>query len=136
MKELFLRYKQIILYLFFGACTTLINTLCHMLLFLRLGWSNAVSTLTAWFVAVLFAFFTNRRYVFESRSTLPGKRIKELLSFFQYRALTGVLDLGIMLAAVDWLHWNSTLWKLISNVIVTILNYVFSKYLVFKKPKE
>ena len=82
---------------------------------------------------MLFAFFTNRRFVFESRETTAAGRWREFVSFFGCRVATGVLDVVIMAVAVDLMGWNGLVWKLISNVLVIVLNYVASKWLIFRK---
>lgn len=125
--------KQLLLYLFFGICTTAINTICYWLLYDALTLSNIVSTILAWLAAVLFAFVTNKVFVFESKRTNTTDRIYEVISFFGCRLLTGILDVAIMAFAVDMLQWNGLLWKLISNIIVTIINYIASKFLIFRK---
>ena len=127
--------KQLLLYLFFGICTTAINTICYWLLYDALTLSNIVSTILAWLAAVLFAFVTNKVFVFESKRTNTTDRINEVISFFGCRLLTGILDVAIMAFAVDMLQWNGLLWKLISNIIVTIINYIASKFLIFRKQK-
>ena len=124
--------KQLLLYLFFGICTTAINTICYWLLYDVLTLNNIVSTILAWLAAVVFAFVTNKRFVFESKRTNTTERINEVISFFGCRLLTGILDVAIMAITVDMLQWNGLLWKLFSNIIVTIINYVASKYLIFK----
>lgn len=118
--------------MFFGVCTTAINTICYWLLYDVLTLSNIVSTIIAWLAAVVFAFVTNKRFVFESKRTNTTERINEVISFFGCRLLTGILDVAIMAITVDMLQWNGLLWKLFSNIIVTIINYVASKYLIFK----
>ncbi len=132
LRKLYQEHKQIILYLFFGVCTTVINTVSYAILYEYLHIVNIVSTLIAWFVAVVFAFFTNKVYVFESKRPSISEKLKEFGSFFGCRILTGVLDVVIMAVAVDYLKWNSLVWKLISNIIVTIVNFVASKFLIFK----
>lgn len=131
--KLYQANRQMILYLFFGVCTTAINTVCYWLLFDILSLKNVTSTVIAWLAAVIFAFFTNRVFVFESRRTGAGERIREFVSFFGCRLLTGLLDVAIMAMAVDWMQWNGLLWKLISNIIVTVINYFASKFLIFRK---
>ena len=131
--EALIKNKQLLLYLFFGICTTAINTICYWLLYDALTLSNIVSTILAWLAAVLFAFVTNKVFVFESKRTNTTDRINEVISFFGCRLLTGILDVAIMAFAVDMLQWNGLLWKLISNIIVTIINYIASKYLIFRK---
>ena len=122
-----------VLYLFFGVCTTAVNTVCYWVFHDLLTQSNMASTILAWLTAVIFAFMTNKIFVFESKRTRAGEQIREVLSFFGCRLLTGILDVAIMVAAVDILQWNSLLWKLISNIIVTVINYITSKFLIFKR---
>ena len=132
ISSLFSTHKQIILYLIFGVCTTVINTVCYWLLYDVLSWSNLLSTVLAWLAAVIFAFVTNKRYVFESKKSGIHEQLTEFASFFSCRILTGILDVVIMAVAVDMLKWNGLVWKLISNIIVTVLNYIASKFLIFK----
>ena len=132
LRKLYQEHKQVILYLFFGVCTTAINTISYAILHEYLHIANIVSTLIAWFVAVVFAFFTNKIYVFESKRPSISEKLREFGSFFGCRILTGVLDVVIMAVAVDYLKWNSLIWKLISNIIVTIANFVASKFFIFK----
>lgn len=124
--------KQLLLYLFFGICTTVINTICYGVLHEFLYMDNIPSTVLAWLAAVLFAFITNKMFVFESKRTSTPERLKEFTSFLGCRILTGILDVVIMAVAVDCLKWNSVAWKLISNIIVTIINYMASKFIIFK----
>jgi putative flippase GtrA len=128
--------KELVLYLFFGVCTTAINTICYWLLYDVLLLSNVTGTVLAWLTAVIFAFITNKRFVFGSKRTNTQERINEIVSFFGCRLLTGILDVAIMAVAVDMLRWNGLLWKLISNIIVTIINYIASKFWIFKKPND
>lgn len=124
--------KQLILYLFFGVCTTAINTICYGILYELLLVNNVLSTILAWLAAVIFAFVTNKVFVFESKRNNATEKLSEITSFFGCRILTGILDVVIMAVAVDYLRWNGLLWKLISNIIVTIINYIASKFFIFK----
>ena len=133
IKELFAKYKEQILYVFFGGLTTLINWGAYALCYNVLGVSNVPSVIIAWILGVAFAFVTNKIWVFESRSFDTKTVMRELWTFVAARLATGLLDLGIMYLAVDVLGGNGNVWKLISNVIVIILNYVFSKLIVFRK---
>lgn len=131
IKALFKKYKQIILYLFFGGCTTLINWAAYVLCYNLLTVENVVSTVIAWVVSVAFAFVTNKIWVFESAN--DKGLIFEIWTFVAARLITGLLDVAIMYVAVDKFNMNSTLWKLLSNIIVIMLNYIFSKFIIFKK---
>jgi putative flippase GtrA len=98
-----------------------------------LDWSNLISTAAAWLVAVVFAFITNKIWVFDSKSTEVKIVLYELGTFFACRIATGIMDMVIMYIAVDVKNWNEMLWKLLSNIIVIILNYIASKLIIFKK---
>ena len=135
LMELLRRRKTEILYLFFGACTTAVNVVVYVLCD-RAGVPNVPSNVAAWVVSVLFAFVTNKLFVFESRDLSACRVVKEMGSFFGGRLLTGAMDIGIMFAAVDCLKLNSTLWKIISNIIVIIANYGISKLIFKNKAKE
>ncbi len=136
IKELMIRYKSLILYAVFGVLTTLVNMGAYYLCFNIIGIPNVPSTVIAWVLAVCFAFVTNKLWVFDSRSFSAEVLKHEIPTFFGARIATGLLDVGIMYAAVDVMHWNSTLWKLISNVLVIILNYAASKLVIFRKKEK
>lgn len=133
IKELIIKYKFIILYGIFGVLTTVINIGVYGVLYSGLGVSNVISNVIAWIISVLFAFITNKLWVFESKSFNFKLFVKELGSFTVCRVATGVLDLGIMFVGVDLLKGPAIILKIASNIIVIILNYVMSKIFVFKK---
>lgn len=134
IKELYQKYRQIFWYLFFGVCTMILNTVCYAVLYELLHVGNVPSTILAWLAAVIVAFVTNKLVVFESRGG-ASRGLFELVSFFGCRVATGLLDVGIMWLAVDLLSGNSVFWKLISNVIITVLNYIVSKFFIFTNRK-
>lgn len=136
MKKLILKYKKEILYLVFGGFTTLVNIIFYYLFFNLLCISNALSTALAWFVSVLFAYITNRVWVFESKASSAKAVFFEVTAFFACRVITGITDIAIMVFAVDIMLWNSLLWKITSNVFVIILNYIASKLIIFKKSSD
>ena len=133
IKDIIQENREIISYVFFGGCTTLINVLCFAVLYNHMSFGNVVSNVIAWVVAVIFAFYTNKFYVFESRETKPTQQLKEAISFFSCRILTLLVDVAIMTVAIDCLKWNALLWKILSNVIVIILNYIASRFWIFKR---
>lgn len=130
IEGLFNKYKEVILYLFFGGCTTLVNIVAYYLCD-KIRLSTTVSTIIAWILSVLFAYVTNRKYVFENRDESKSV-IKEISQFFSCRLATGILDLAIMVLFVDVLKYNGMIIKIISNILVIILNYIFSKLVIFK----
>jgi len=133
IKALWNKYKDLIPYGIFGVLTTIVNIVVYALCAKKLGMSTVVSTVIAWIAAVLFAYFTNRKWVFHSKSSGVKAIAVEMASFFACRLLTGVLDVGIMKLFVDILGFNDVIIKAASNVIVIILNYVASKLVIFKK---
>lgn len=136
MKALFLKYKEMILYVFFGGLTTLVNWGLYWVLVNWFGVHFLVSTVIAQIASILFAYVTNRIWVFESK--VHGFRgiALEMLRFFGCRGVSILLDLGCMKVGVDILHIDDTWMKLLSNVVVVIVNYVFSKVFIFRKPQE
>lgn len=136
IQELLLRYRGLILYGIFGVLTTAVNMVVYYLCFDVLRIPNLISTAIAWLISVLFAFITNKLWVFESKSFAKTVFFRELVSFFSCRIATGVLDMTIMYVAVDRLAQNEILWKLLSNIIVIVLNYAASKLLIFKKESK
>lgn len=127
------KYKQGILYLIFGALTTVVNIISYYLAYNVLKIPNVASTVIAWIISVLFAFVTNRIFVFESKAKGVKNVMREISAFFVCRLLTGVLDVAIMWVSVDIMGWNSLLWKIISNILVIVLNFLASKLLIFKQ---
>lgn len=138
LKELYNKYKEIINYLIVGVLTTLISLLVYYsLVFTILNPQDAVqlqiANIVSWIVSVIFAYFTNRKYVFESKN--PNK-IKEATKFLVSRISTLLLDMLIMYIGVTILTFNDKHMKLISQVLVIIGNYVISKLFVFKKKNK
>lgn len=133
IKELFIKNKEVILYVFFGGCTTVVNYIIHFTCELGLGLHYDIATIISWIVAVLFAYITNKLWVFESKSTEVKTLIKEILSFFGARVVTLIMELIVMTVGVEVLGINSIFVKLFGQVLVIIANYFFSKLFIFKK---
>lgn len=127
------KYRSVISYLFFGVLTTLVNLAVYYLCYHLWELGNDLSVVIAWVLAVLFAFFTNKPFVFESHDWSPKVLLPEAGSFFGCRLGSGVLELVLMHVTVEMLGWPGMLMKLLVNIIVVILNYVASKVLVFRK---
>ncbi len=132
---MFQKYKEIILYLVFGVLLTLINIGTHAFCTRVLGINYFNSNIIAWLVAVIFAYITNKFYVFESKSIEYKYVIKELLSFMSCRVLSGVIELILMFVMLNLLLINDFIVKIITNIVVVILNFIFSKLIVFKNEK-
>ncbi|MBP3831549.1 MAG: GtrA family protein [Clostridia bacterium] len=120
-------------YLIFGALTTLVNIVAYSILYYVFHINNATSNIIAWIIGATFAYITNKLYVFNSKVNTKIELLKEILYFYGCRLLTLVIDEAIMIVTVDKFGWNALLMKIIANIIVIILNFVFSKILIFKK---
>ena len=131
--KLMKKYKSFIAYAVYGVFTTIVNILTYNYCYYRVGINNTISNIIAWVLAVTFAFLTNKAWVFESRSWKWGILRREIPAFITCRLATGVMDLVIMYICVDVMEWHAMLMKILSNILVILLNYVFSKLVIFKK---
>lgn len=131
--KLFKKYKETILYLVFGGLTTVINLLVYAITTKIFGINYLVCTVIAWILAVIFAYITNKLYVFESKSFKKEVIVKEVTSFFLARLLSLFIDMLIMYVFVSIFKFNDMVIKIISNIVVIIVNYVLSKFIIFKK---
>ena len=127
--------RETVTYLIFGVLTTLVNYLIYYGL-LALGVHYLIANALAWIGGVLFAFFTNKRFVFESRDYSPKVFFTELWKFVAARLVTLGVETVFLKVTVDLLHMSPRLMKLAASVIVVILNYVFSKLFIFRKERS
>ena len=130
MKNIIQKNKEIIMYLVFGVLTTVVNIVIYYIFSNLLHMNYLFSNAMAWFLSVLFAYVTNRKYVFDSKN---NQIIKEAISFFGSRLATGIMDMVLMWFLVNFNIVNDVVAKVVVNVIVVILNYILSKLVVFKK---
>jgi putative flippase GtrA len=132
MKALFQKYREPIMYIVFGVLTTLVNFTMYYLLARILALPVMLANSTAFLLSILFAYVTNRTWVFTSHATSALEILKEGTEFFLARILGFFLDLGFMFVFVSLLSFDDLLMKGLSNIIVIVLNYVISKYIIFK----
>lgn len=142
IKELFIKYKEIILYVIFGGLTTVVDWAVSFALYRlwdvpmqSMPWLIHVADVIAWVCAVLFAFFTNRIWVFESKRHGFWPVMGELVTFAGGRVLTLLMQEGLIAVFFTWLGLNKYLVKIGVAVLVVIANYFISKLLVFKEKK-
>ena len=133
IRSLVEKYWAIITYLIFGVLTTVVNYMVYLPAYNLLGLSASVSNVLSWVVAVAFAYLTNKPFVFHSHDWSAKVVVPELVKFVGTRIGSGALETLILFVTVDVLLWNGNLWKLITSVLVVVLNYVGSKLLVFRK---
>ena len=132
--DLFFKYKEVILYLFFGGCSTLVNIVTYGIGTRVLEWDVVSANMLAWVCSVIFAYLTNKFFVFESKTNDLNTLFKEILSFFSARIVTLLLDVAIMKFGI-YFGINDLIMKVIANIFVIIANYIFSKLFIFKKEK-
>ena len=133
MKDMLGKYKSILMYLFFGICTTGINISAYWLFYTFLSLPNVISTILSWIISVLFAYITNKLWVFGSHSFDKQVLSHEIPTFFGSRLISGLIDLAIMYIFVDILLFPAMSIKFISNIFVVIFNYIASKVVIFKQ---
>ena len=127
------KYWDILLYLFFGVLTTLVNFLVYFPLYNWIHLSGTLSNVIAWAVSVAFAYLTNKPFVFKSHEWSAKTVIPELSKFVGCRVGSGALETLVIFVTVDLLAWNGNIMKVLVSVAVVILNYVASKWFVFKQ---
>ena len=140
--DIYKKYEEIINYLIIGVLTTVVNlAVKYALLFTVLNASDAtqlqIAVVISWVVACIFAYITNRKIVFKSKSK---KILKEFTAFVSARLFTLFLEMLIMFVFVTLLKLNSNLWvviwSLVAQIVVIVVNYVLSKLVIFKKEKK
>ncbi|MEE1102409.1 MAG: GtrA family protein [Agathobacter sp.] len=124
--------KEVILYLFFGGLAFILSIVSYAFLNVTLGINELIANVISWIIVVLFAFFTNRIWVFSSPTKTVVDFLKQLISFFGGRVLTLVIEEIILGVFITWLQFPSMIIKIIAQIVVIVLNYVISKFLVFK----
>lgn len=133
IKAFIVKHYDILAYLFFGGLTTVVNYVVYLPCYNLLGISATVSNVIAWAVAVAFAFLTNKPFVFKSHDWSKEVVWPELVKFVGCRIGSGLLETAFLFLTVDLLLCNGNVMKLITSVLVVILNYFGSKLLVFRK---
>ena len=129
-QPLYQKYKEQLLYLFFGALTTVVSIGSFAIFTKVIPCDELIANVISWFLAVLFAFLTNRTWVFErTEQSFWG----QMLTFYLGRVTTLLIEEALLLIFVKWLLWDGMLVKIAAQIVVLILNYVISKLFIFKK---
>lgn len=130
--KFYYKYEHALLYIFFGALTTIVSvTVQYTAAFL--GANTALATTVSWIFAVTFAFFTNKTFVFKSISSSKSEWLRQAGGFYSARLVSYFLELGFLLLTVDVLEFNMHIMKIIAQVFILALNYLFSKLVIFRK---
>lgn len=132
-ENLYKKNKEIINYIIFGVLTTIVNFIVYFTFTNVLNVHYIIANSVAWFLSVLFAYVTNRLFVFEKVNNSFKEIFRETILFFVSRLVSGILETLILILLIDIMNINSNYSKILVAVIVVILNYVFSKLIVFRK---
>lgn len=132
-KELYRKYKEIINYLFFGGLSFVVSMVTYYLA--RIWFDYLMSNLISWIIAVIFAYVTNKLFVFASKVEDKGKLLREFCTFVTSRIFTLLLETFVMYIMIDLMHINDIVVKVIAQIIVILTNYILSKLIIFKKKK-
>ena len=136
LKNIFIKYKEQILYLFFGGCTTVVNFIVTFVCIRALNMSLAAANIPAWIISVFFAYITNKIFVFESKTNDAKGLLKEIGSFFMARVATLGMEEVLTWAGLALFgdgDLATAIIKIVCQVMVIVANYVFSKLIIFKK---
>lgn len=137
IKELYLKYKEIINYLIFGGLSTIVNFVSYLIAAKVFGIDEVISSGISWLCAVLFAYITNKLFVFESKTENIKAVLIEMVSFFLARIVSGILcDVGTFALMVKVFNINDVFAKIVTQIMVVIVNYIFSKLIIFKKKEQ
>ena len=127
--------RKIVAFTFWGVLTTALNIVLYYC-FRKIHIPVQVSTILSWFFCVLFAFLTNKKYVFRSNNTTVRAVFRELVYFYGSRMLSGLLDVVLMTVFIDFLKMNEILAKIIVEIIVSACNFLLSFFVIFKEKKQ
>lgn len=137
IKGLYIKYKEIANYLIFGVLSTIVNFVTYYITARMIGIDEVISSGISWFCSVLFAYITNKIFVFESKTHGVMEFIREMISFFLARIVSGALcDVGTFALMVKVLNINDIIAKIVTQVMVVIVNYIFSKLIIFRGKKD
>lgn len=136
LADVYEEHREGMRYLVFGALSTVVNILVFTVFYDFAKLSITMSNVIAWIVAVIFAYITNKLWVFYSKAKNGKDLIREILAFFGARVFTLVVETIFLNIFIDRLGLNSILMKIISNIIVIVLNFIFSKLWIFKKEEK
>lgn len=133
LRKVYNKYREIIIYIFFGGLTTAVNFVVFFPLYNYLQVSATISNLIAWLAAVIFAFFVNKRFVFRNKDWSINALAEQAIRFAGCRIVSGLAETVLLFVTVDLLSLDGNIWKIVISVVVIILNYLGSKLLVFRK---
>jgi putative flippase GtrA len=128
------KYYSLIFYIFLGIVTTIINISTYLLL-LSVNLNNHISVVISWFLSVVFAYVSNKLWVFDFNFIFNNGLVIEFCLFLLTRITTLFLEMIIIWYGVQYLCQSPVVWKFIDNVFVVIINYLISKLIIFRKKR-
>ena len=131
--NLYKKYEEIINYLIVGGLTTVVSIVVYFIFTKIFHINYMISNVISWIISVLFAYVTNKKFVFKSKCDTKKEILNEVYQFFKYRVFSFVIDVLLMYVFVELMNIDDMIAKVIVQIIVIVLNYVFSKLFVFKK---
>ena len=126
--------NDVVRYIFFGGCTTLVN-LVSFFLFRKLGIPLNPANIASIILAILFAYVVNSKYVFQDKCENLKEDIRPFCKFISARLVSMVVEVGGVWLLVEILYMNEMMGKFLTQVIVLVMNYIFSKFFVFTTGK-
>ena len=136
LKKLMKKYEELIMYIIVGVCTMIVSLVSYFIMANTLQMYYQAANIISWVLAVAFAYVTNKKYVFKSPYTSVQATTKELVSFVSCRVASLLVEILSMFFFVQVCQIDDNIVKLMNQVLVTVLNYIFSKFWVFRKEKQ
>ena len=136
LKKLMKKYEELIMYIIVGVCTMIVSLVSYFIMANTLKMYYQAANIISWVLAVAFAYVTNKKYVFKSPYTSVQATTKELVSFVSSRVASLLVEILSMFFVVQVCQIDDNIVKLMNQVLVTVLNYIFSKFWVFRKEKQ
>ena len=133
LEPFYKKHKAVLLYLFFGGLTTVISIAVFWLFRYPFGLNELVANVLSWVAAVLFAFLTNRVWVFRAPTKTPGEFLRQMASFYGGRVVTLLIEEAMLAVFITWLGFADMPVKIAAQIVVIVLNYFISKLFIFKK---
>ncbi len=130
--KLYKKYEEIVNYLIVGVLTTLVSIVAYFIFAKIFGINYLISNVISWIISVAFAYVTNKLFVFKDKEKDKKQVLIQVYQFVKYRLLSLIIDVLLMYVFVELIKMDDMIAKVINQVIVIVLNYVFSKLFVFK----
>lgn len=125
--------KEIVLYVIVGVLTTIVSIASYYVFARIMNMHYLIASILSWVLAVLFAFVANKRYVFSNKSTHMKEVLQQFIQFVSMRGVSLIIDLAMMFILVSLMNVNDVAAKVVVNIVVLVLNYGFSKWVIFKE---